>query len=318
MLFENSYQNREELTAVNVSACRYQTEQAHGFPPHCHSFFELEYSIKGKRLVSSHGKKFTLPEGALYFVSLLEAHSTTNIAPYTENLILQFSRDFLYANAKTMSRKAIIMPSGELYRKGYILPKKDSQLLECLNRLSSASPLHRVNDTDVAERVTESEEQQEKKTIRSGHYVFEFTYTPYAEWKINGLTMELITLLYDQEDIKIVENMGDAMDMIRIQPVLSRLITQPETKLSLEEAAKIACMSYSNFSRTFKQFIGYNYIDYYNITRTHMAEEMLSDSNLTVTEIAQQLNFGCINYFNRIFKKYNGDTPLRYRKKTQI
>jgi AraC-like DNA-binding protein len=318
MLYENSFQNREELTAINVSTCRYQTEAARGFPAHCHSFFELEYSIKGDRLAFLNGRKLTLPEGGLLFIPILEAHSTTNIAPYTENVILQFSRDFLYANARTMSRKAIIIPAGELRNTGYIVPEKGSRLAECLGRLSASCPIHCVDDIDVDERVSEDQEQQREKTMRSGHYDFGFTYTPYLEWKINGLTMELITLLFDQGYLEIAVNMGDAMDVVRIQPVLNRLISQPEMRLSMKEAAKMACMSYSNFSRTFKQLIGYNYVDYCNIARVHLAEELLSDTKLTVTDIAQQLNFGCVGYFNRIFKKYNGNTPLHYRKKAQI
>ena len=138
------------------------------------------------------------------------------------------------------------------------------------------------------------------------------------EWKINGLTMKLITLLLEHGYLEIVENIEDTMGVICMQPVLDILITQPETRLSLQEAAEIACMSYSNFSRTFKQLIGYSYVDYCNIMRVQRAKELLLSSKLSVTEIAHQLNFGSINYFNRVFKKFNGDTPLQYRKKTQV
>jgi AraC-like DNA-binding protein len=319
MIYENNYQNSEALNEVNVSCFRYQTEQARGFPSHCHSFFELEYSIKGDRVVSLNGKRFTLPERCLYFVPLLAIHSTTNIASFTENIIIQFNRYFLYTNAKSMSRKAIIMPAGELFDKGYILPEKDGRLEECLQRLSQACPLRCVDELDVEERIIEDEGSKEKIPKKGDpKFVFAFTRTPSVEWKINGLTMELISLLFEQKYLRIEVNMGNSMDTVRIQPVLNLLIAQPETQMNLHEAAEIACMSYSNFSRTFKQLIGYNYVDYCNITRVRRAEELLSaSSKLSITEISQQLNFGCINYFNRIFKKYNGDTPSHYRKKMQ-
>ena len=208
MIYQNDFQNRESLTSVNVSGCRYQTEQAHGFPLHCHSFFELEYSIKGNRMASLHGRKFMLPEGSLYFVPLLEAHSTTNISSYTENVIIQFSRDFLYANAKTMSRKAIIMPAGELLDNGYILPEKGSKLEKCLYSLSLASPLHRVNDMDVEVRVIESEVPQDTTKITHPELIFTLNYTPNLEWKLNGLALELITLLFEQGYMNIIADMG--------------------------------------------------------------------------------------------------------------
>lgn len=239
---------------------------------------------------------------------------TNNIETYTENIIIQFSWNFLYANAKTMNRKASIFPDGELLDKGYIIPEKGSQLEDCLKKLSYVSPVNYVNDLDVEERITESKNKKLKK-LKSGTFKLKLNYTPYLEWKINGLTMELISLLLENGYLKVCENTEYSTDIKNILPVLETLITQPESKLSLEEAAKITCMSYSNFSRTFKKLTGYNYIEYCNIWRIQLAEELLISSDLSVTEIANRLNFGCINYFNRVFKKFNGDTPTQFRKK---
>jgi len=213
-----------------------------------------------------------------------------------------------------MNRKTSILPDGELLKNGFIIPKKDSPIENCLKKLSQVSPVNYVNDLDVEERITESKNKI-LKTSKLNNLKFKLNYTPYIEWKINGLTMELISLLLEHGYLKVIENIGDPTDIKNIQPVLEILVTQPETKLSLEEAAKIACMSYSNFSRTFKQLIGYSYVDYCNIMRVQHAEELLIGSDLSVTEIAQKLNFGSINYFNRVFKKFNGNTPMQYRKK---
>jgi AraC-like DNA-binding protein len=318
MMYENNFQNREELTEVNVSSCRYKTKSARGFPPHCHSFFEMDYSVKGDRLATLHGKSFFLPEGSLYFVPILAAHATTNTASYTENIIIQFSREFLYTNAKTLPRTSIIVPEGELAEKGYIIPKKDSHILNCLEQMAEICPLRCVNDWDVKIRVNENELAR-LQSCKDEYlkFLFPFTYTPSIEWTMNGLTMELIASLFEEHQLGIAADMGDPKDAIRIQPVLNQLIAHPETKLSLHKAADIACMSYSNFSCTFKKLIGYNYVDYCNIARVRYAEELLQYSKFSVTQISEQLNFGCINYFNRIFKKYNGDTPLHYRKKIQ-
>lgn len=195
MFYENNYQNREELRAVNVSVCHYKAEKARGFPLHCHSFFELDYSIVGERIAFLRGKKIKLPEGSLFFVPLLSSHATNNIAPYTENIIIQFSWNFLYANAKTMTRKTSIIPAGELLENGYIIPEDGDPLKDCLKRLSQASPVNCVNDLDVEERITESRNKHIKKSKLD--FKFMLNYTPYIEWKINGLTMELITLLIE-------------------------------------------------------------------------------------------------------------------------
>lgn len=317
MIYESNYQNREKLRSINVSACYYKAERARGYPLHCHSFYELDYSILGERIAFLKGKKITLPEGSLFFVPLLNSHATNNIAPYTENVIIQFSWEFLYVNAKTMTRRTNIMPDGELLEKGYIIPELGGPLEKCLESLYQVSPIHCVTDLDVEERITEFNNKH-IKTSGLDNAKFALNHTPYTEWKNNALTMQLITLLLEARHLKITENLGDAMDVANIQPILEILITQPETKLSLQEAAKIACMSYCNFSRRFKQLTGYNYVDYCNIMRIQHAEGLLISTELSVTEISQRLNFGCINYFNRVFRKFNGNTPMQYRKKHRL
>ena len=66
--------------------------------------------------------------------------------------------------------------------------------------------------------------------------------------------------------------------------------------------------------RAFKETIGYNYVDYCNLARIFRAEELLLNTDLSVTQIAEQLHFGTVSYFNRLFKKHTGQTPLQYRK----
>ena len=59
--------------------------------------------------------------------------------------------------------------------------------------------------------------------------------------------------------------------------------------------------------------IGYSYVDFCNIIRVRRAQELLQNSQKSVTEISTLLNFGSVSYFNRIFKKLTGCTPLAYR-----
>jgi len=81
-------------------------------------------------------------------------------------------------------------------------------------------------------------------------------------------------------DLVIEKNIGNIKKFKNIQTVLNKLITHPEEKLSMEEAARMTFMSYSCFSRTFAQIIGRSYVDYCNETRVHRAEELLEGRNV--------------------------------------
>lgn len=85
--------------------------------------------------------------------------------------------------------------------------------------------------------------------------------------------------------------------------------------LSLDYLADQIGFSKYHFSRLFKQYTGYNFSDYLCFRRITAAEELLSDPNLSITEVAMGSGFASISTFNRIFKLKKGFTPSEYRKK---
>lgn len=155
--------------------------------------------------------------------------------------------------------------------------------------------------------------EQTSTINKKSDLAFTIQYEPKFEFQLNALVLLVLSELLEQGNLIIKKNMGNVSEAIKIQPILNRLISHPEEKIGLEEAARISCMSYSNFCRVFKQQIGVNYIDYCNIMRVRRAEELLIETDLSITQISDMLNFGTINYFNRLFKKYNGSTPYQYR-----
>ncbi|MNJ68620.1 HTH-type transcriptional regulator YesS [compost metagenome] len=69
-------------------------------------------------------------------------------------------------------------------------------------------------------------------------------------------------------------------------------------------------------SKSFKQVLGHNFIDYLTELRMEKAKELLRGSHLRISEVAEQVGYQH-SYFNRIFKKLEGMTPSRYRELSQ-
>lgn len=85
------------------------------------------------------------------------------------------------------------------------------------------------------------------------------------------------------------------------------------TDLSLTDIANKFHMSYKYFSRYFKNTFNTTLSDYIMKLRLERAELLLSQAELSVTEISLQTGFNNISFFIRSFKKAYGMTPLQYR-----
>lgn len=84
--------------------------------------------------------------------------------------------------------------------------------------------------------------------------------------------------------------------------------------ISLDTLADIAGYSRYHFSRMFKQYSNVSYTDYINQKRIKVAESLLLNPTLSITEVAMQSGFSSITTFNRIFKDIKQCTPSDFKK----
>lgn len=84
--------------------------------------------------------------------------------------------------------------------------------------------------------------------------------------------------------------------------------------LTLNMAADYIGFSSYYFSRLFKQYTSYNFVEYLTIQRIKNAQRLLADSKLSITEVCYQSGFTSISTFNRAFHQSLGCSPRDYRK----
>ncbi len=83
--------------------------------------------------------------------------------------------------------------------------------------------------------------------------------------------------------------------------------------LSLVDIGDAVGLSASYVSRVFKEHYGTNYVDYLNRRRVDSARELLKQMDLPVHQVASMAGFANLQTFIRVFKKYEGLSPGRYR-----
>ena len=132
----------------------------------------------------------------------------------------------------------------------------------------------------------------------------------YKDTVARGLILQLLGYLYrsfgGEKRSKKSED-----DNMRFQKLLSYLNENPE--ISLNEAADYIKYSVWHFSRIFQSYTGQKFSAYMNECRISKAEEMLKNTNKTVTETAFECGFNSVRNFNRVFKKMKGFTPKEIR-----
>jgi AraC-like DNA-binding protein len=84
-------------------------------------------------------------------------------------------------------------------------------------------------------------------------------------------------------------------------------------ELSLTKVAKSVRTSANHLSEKFKQVTGINFVDYVARARFEKTCDLLSSSDLRISEIAFAVGFQSLSQFNRVFKKLAGKSPTQYR-----
>lgn len=113
---------------------------------------------------------------------------------------------------------------------------------------------------------------------------------------------------YDAEN----ENKTDE----RMQKVLQYSIQHLDQEIKLEEIAKEANLSVSQFCRYFKLHTRKTYIQYLNELRIEHACSLLRREDLSIAQISFESGFQNLSHFNRQFLKIKGIPPSAYRKQT--
>ncbi|HJX85244.1 MAG TPA: cyclase family protein [Candidatus Angelobacter sp.] len=99
----------------------------------------------------------------------------------------------------------------------------------------------------------------------------------------------------------------------RLQKVIAYLLEHKTGPVSLRQAARVACMEMTGFSRFFKQTTGIGFRSFVEHWRLARAIELMESQDYTVTQVAHLAGFN-LGTFQRRFKKLVGCTPLEYKK----
>ncbi|MFS0776990.1 helix-turn-helix domain-containing protein [Neobacillus sp. 3P2-tot-E-2] len=85
--------------------------------------------------------------------------------------------------------------------------------------------------------------------------------------------------------------------------------------ITIEKIAREIPMNPTYFCEYFKNLTGETVLDYVTKTRMEKAKKLLLTTDLKVYDIAQQVGYSDTKYFSKLFKKYFGEVPSKFKEK---
>ena len=99
-----------------------------------------------------------------------------------------------------------------------------------------------------------------------------------------------------------------------IRKAYDRILADPAQEFSLEDLARTAGLSCSQFKQKFKNQLGVAPRHFINAQKVEYAKKLLREGK-SVTEVSMLLNFSTSSYFSTVFKKYTLYSPKEYARR---
>lgn len=254
------------------------------YPIHWHDSIEIIFVLKGRVSVSIEAGKYEVEDGEIEIINCDEAHSINAIDDDNEILLIHIDPNFF---EKYFSSIRDIF----FYTNSSDVGAQEDEKYYILRRLLS------ILTCEIIQKQDDYEDQIEETLVELLYHL------------LNNFHQ----LIYEKEDLKENEEQFERYDRI-----VRYIYNNYKNKISLSDIAKKEFLSSNYLSHEIKNTVGYSFKDFLNLTRVEESIKLLLDTDMTISEITEELGFSHSRYFNKHFKRHYKCTPLQYRKKYKV
>lgn len=117
---------------------------------------------------------------------------------------------------------------------------------------------------------------------------------------------------------KVDTRFEDYRNRQKMQQAVEYIRQNYSSDLNMAVVSNYVSMNYSLFSYAFKQYTGQNFVNYLKELRMEEAKRLLTETQMRVVEISQQVGYENEKHFMKIFKSVCGVSPTEYRKNMEF
>lgn len=250
---------------------------------HYHEQYEIYYQLSGERVYFIEDRVYRVNAGDLVLVNIHDLHKTMAAGtPKYGRILLAFGPDFLPETSDFA---------------------RDVDLLACFT-----GP-RRVLTLSVAQQTTVEgilfglidETRRQAPGLRTG---------------LQLGVMQL--LLFATRQVAQAAGPGAAVSPLheRISQAAQYIANNYAQALSLRSVAERFHFSYYYFCRVFKEVTRFTLTEYVHNVRVRRAQQLLRETRLPITRVADMVGFDSCTHFERVFKSLTHLTPAEYRRRS--
>ncbi|MCM1448932.1 MAG: AraC family transcriptional regulator [Clostridiales bacterium] len=282
--FSKATYSPANLILLNIG---YAEENGHwNYNNVCSPFTRIYYVTDGSAVLTIGEKRYSLSPGHMYAVPAMSTHSNANVGVFNHYYIHMLEE----------------LPWGENLLDSFNVPVEieasDDDLklfhtLWCRNqhmRLPDANPSVYDNNRTLMEAVKTSRERPLDERLFSA-----------------GILLQILSKF-----IKYATPKYEVSDK-RLRMALEFLNSHIYEDFSIDEVARVACLSTDHFLKLFRNRLGLTPRQYVINARMKRAKVRLATDAMPINRVAAKVGYDDPSYFSRIFRKNESLTPQQYR-----
>lgn len=257
---------------------------------HMHSEYEIYYLAEGEVRYFVEGESIHMRAGMLCFVDREKIHKTSSVAghPHSDRILIEVNPEWLTDFFRSLKGVA----QGEFFSKCRVLHLEGEERKQIEKILS-----------DMAK------EARERKT---GCELM-------VKAKLTELMLYALRSRREEADMSAAAAEGSLSGYPnnRINEVAKYIQENCQERISLQSLSEHFFMSKCYLSRRFKEATNFTINEYLTVQRLKKARRLLETTSYSMTQVSEETGFESVSYFEKVFKKHMGLTPLKYRRLRQ-
>ncbi|MDP3313408.1 AraC family transcriptional regulator [Lutibacter sp.] len=247
---------------------------------HFHPELELVYvnKAKGKRHIGSHLSYFNNSQLLLIGAGLPHSGFADRFTTNGSETIVQFKEDFLGEDFFNIPEMSSVKKLFEKAKKGLVFGIE--------TKLVVGPKIETLLNYDRIEQIIRFLEIL-KDLAESKNYTI---------LNVDGFAFEV-----------------EPQDNRKIDIIFGHVSKNFKETIPLDEIAEKVSMTVPAFCRYFKKATGKTFTQFVNEFRIVHATKLLAENPTSITDICFESGFNNFSHFNKLFKKFTGKSPLKYR-----
>ncbi|HEX8376302.1 MAG TPA: helix-turn-helix domain-containing protein [Pedobacter sp.] len=259
------------------------------------TFYRLYLIDDGEGRLFDHQESFKLEKNYLYLIpsfTLCNYECNTFLSQYHLSFIEETHSggSLFYNNRKVIKIEA---------------RSSDYEQFKRLLELNPNRGLHRSHNPRV----------YEKRPILQSFNELNNKLQPSANLETQGLILQLLSRFMHPENFR---SSSVQKTPSKVLDAIEYMQTNLHKNLTVAELAKRANHNSDYFSRIFFESTGERPLQYLRNKRIERSQILLSTTEMTFSQIAEETGFENLPYFSKIFKQVTGSSPSYFRKNSQI